>query len=74
MEPVQERQGAAREPADHAGLLMGGWPAVVAGAHPPQQVPDQVAVQEVLLLAVVPGGEQVGDEGLEGDHDLVAFG
>jgi hypothetical protein len=73
-EPVQERDGAAGEPADHLVLLPGGRAAVVAAAQAPDQVPDQVAVQEAAPLGVGLGGQQVGEEGFKADHDLVTSG
>jgi hypothetical protein len=38
-----------------------------------EEVPDQVAVQQSSPLGVVLAGEQVGEEGVETDHDLVAW-
>ena len=74
VEPVQERDGAAGQPADLAGLLAGGGLAVVAAAQPPDQVPGQVAVQQLLPPGAGLGIDQRGQERLEPGHFLVAAG
>ena len=74
VEPVQERHGAAGQPADHAGLLPGDGPAVIAAAQPPDQVPDQVAVQQPPPIGAGLGLDQPGQERLETGHFLVASG
>ena len=72
VEPVQERDGAAGQPAGQEGLLPGGGFPVVAAAHAPDQVPDQVAVQEPAPFRVGLGVQQAVEERLEPGHLLVA--
>jgi hypothetical protein len=56
--PVQEHDGAACEPASQQGLLLSGGTAAVAASLAPEQVPDQVAVQDLPPLGVVLGSQQ----------------
>jgi hypothetical protein len=74
VEPVQERDGAAGEPAGQENLLPGGGFPVVAAAHAPDQVPDQVAVQEPAPFRVGLGVQQAVEERLEPGHLLIAPG
>ena len=72
VEPVQEHDGAAGQPAGQERLLPGGGFPVVAAAHAPDQVPDQVAVQDPAPFRVGPGVRQAVEECLEPGHLLVA--
>src|SRR5216684_3270400 len=74
VEPVQERDGAAGQPAGQEDLLPGGGFPVVAAAHAPDQVPDQVAVQEPAPFRVGLEVQQAVEECLEPGHLLVTPG
>jgi hypothetical protein len=70
----EECLGCASVAADAQGLLRGGRASVVAAAETPQEVPEQVAVQEPSAEWVVLGGQEVGAGSFEADEFLVAFG
>jgi len=71
-ESAGQHDGAAGQSAGQDGLLPGDGLPVVAAAHAPDQVPDQVAVQEPAPFRAGLGVQQAVDERLEPDHLLVA--
>jgi hypothetical protein len=64
---------AARVLVHDGVLLMGGGLAVVAAPQPAQQVPVGVAVQDLTLVGVGSGGEDVAEKPFQAGHLLVTF-
>lgn len=71
-EPVQQCGGAANVLADGDELGVGDLAALGALAESAQQVPDGVAVQQVLLVGVVAACDGVGDPAFQPGHLFVA--
>jgi hypothetical protein len=72
-EPVEQDDGGPRVLVHDGVLLNRGGDAVVAAAKPAQQMPDGVAVEDLTLAEVGPGGEDIVEEALQPGHVLIAW-
>ena len=71
-QPVEKDGGGADVLVHDGVLLVRGGLAVVAAPEPAQQVPVGVAVQDLTLVGVGAGGEDVAEKPFEAGHLLVA--
>ena len=70
-EPVEKDGGGADVLVHDGVLLMCGGLAVVAATEPAQKVPVGVAVQDLTLVGVGSGGEDVAEKPFKAGHLLV---
>ena len=70
-EPVEQSDGGTDLGLHDGGLGVGGLLGLVSLAQPPQQVPDAVAPQQLLLDRVRASCDRGGDPALDADHVLI---
>jgi hypothetical protein len=71
-EPVEQREGALDVLFDDDGLTVGGGLIGQPVTEPPQQMPDGVAVQQLLLIGIGPVVDGAGDPVFQSGDVLVS--
>ena len=74
VEPVEECLGCAAVQADAQSLLSGSAASVVSAPQPSEQVPNQVAVQDLSAGRILLRGKEIGERLFRADEFLVALG